>query len=136
MMTAGAAGKPVPPVVGRNKPRSSAMSLAVLYRSDDRFESAFWQIRSSSLALGKVAPLDEPRDHEAQPVFGTPYVVYRNDVGMVQFGEDAGFVQVSLDILGLGDSFGAGNFDRNRAIKFLIKGQKDFTETALSQTSE
>ncbi len=30
---------------------SSAMSLAVLYRSDARFESAFWQIRSSSLGI-------------------------------------------------------------------------------------
>jgi len=28
-----------------------AMSLAVLYRSDARFESAFWQIRSSSLGI-------------------------------------------------------------------------------------
>ena len=27
------------------------MSLAVLYRSDARFESAFWQIRSSSLGI-------------------------------------------------------------------------------------
>ena len=49
--TAGAAGETVPPVVWRNKRRSSAMSLAVLYRSDARFESAFWQIRSSSLGI-------------------------------------------------------------------------------------
>ncbi len=48
---AGAAGETVPPVVWRNKRRSSAMSLAVLYRSDARFESAFWQIRSSSLGI-------------------------------------------------------------------------------------
>ena len=27
------------------------MSLAVLYRSDARFDSAFWQIRSSSLGI-------------------------------------------------------------------------------------
>ena len=27
------------------------MSLAMLYRSDARFESAFWQIRSSSLGI-------------------------------------------------------------------------------------
>ena len=39
------------PVVWRNERRSSAMSLAVLYRSDARFESAFWQIRSSSLGI-------------------------------------------------------------------------------------
>ena len=41
----------VPPAVWRNKRRSSAISLAVLYRSDARFASAFWQIRSSSLGI-------------------------------------------------------------------------------------
>src|SRR5262249_8881658 len=35
----------------RNKRSSSAMSLAVLYRSDARFESAVEQIRSSSLGI-------------------------------------------------------------------------------------
>ena len=49
--TAGATGETVPPVVWRNKRRSSAMSLAVLYRSDARFDSAFRQMRSSSLGI-------------------------------------------------------------------------------------
>ena len=46
-----AAGRTMLPVVWRNNRRSSAMSLAVLYRSDARFERAFWQIRSSSLGI-------------------------------------------------------------------------------------
>ena len=49
--TAGAAGETVPPAVWRNKRRSSAMSLAVVYRSDARFDSALRQIRSSSLGI-------------------------------------------------------------------------------------
>src|SRR5580658_6158638 len=40
----GARGETAPTVVWRNDRKSSAMSLAVLYRSDARFESAFWQI--------------------------------------------------------------------------------------------
>ena len=46
-----AAGETVPPVDWRNTRRSSAMSLAVLYRSDARFASAFWQMRSISLGI-------------------------------------------------------------------------------------
>ena len=57
-------------------------------------------------------------------------------MGMVQTGEDAGFVQVCLDILGLRDSLGAGNFDRNPAVEVLIMGQEDLTEAALAQASE
>ncbi len=49
--TAGAPGEAVPPAAWRNRRRSSAMSLAVLYRSDARFASDFWQIRSSSLGI-------------------------------------------------------------------------------------
>ena len=49
--TAGATGETVPPVVWRNKRRSSAMSLAVVYRSDARLDSALRQIRSSSLGI-------------------------------------------------------------------------------------
>ena len=45
------AGETVPPAVWRNKRRSSAMSLAVVYRSDARFDSALRQIRSSSLGI-------------------------------------------------------------------------------------
>ena len=43
-------------------------------------------------------------------------------MGMVETGNDAGFVQVCLDILGLRDSLGAWDLDRNRAVKLLIKG--------------
>ncbi len=51
MAAAGAAGETMPPAAWRNRRRSSAMSLAVLYRSDARFASDFWQIRSSSLGI-------------------------------------------------------------------------------------
>ena len=41
----------MPPVVWRNKRRSSAMSRAVVYRSDARLDIAFRQMRSSSLGI-------------------------------------------------------------------------------------
>ncbi len=49
--TEGPPGETAAPAAWRNRRRSSAMSLAVLYRSDARFASAFWQIRSSSLEI-------------------------------------------------------------------------------------
>jgi len=52
---------------------------------------------------------------------------------MVQTGEDAGFIQECLDILGLRDSFGAGNFDRNSTVEIIIMGQENLTEPALAQ---
>ena len=55
---------------------------------------------------------------------------------VVETGDDSGFVQVSLNIFGLGDPLLTGNFDRNRAIKILIKCQEYLPEPALSQTSE
>ena len=51
MGTAGATGETVPPAVWRNTRRSSAMSLAVVYRSVARFDIAFRQMRSSSLGI-------------------------------------------------------------------------------------
>ncbi len=72
---------------------------------------------------GKVASLDELRDHEAEPVVGSPHVINRHDMGMVETGKDAGFVQVRLNVLGLRDSIGAGNFDGNRTVEIIVVGK-------------
>ena len=56
---------------------------------------------------GKVASLDVLGDDEAQTVVGAPHVINRHDVGMVEAGDDAGFVQVCLDILGARHSLGS-----------------------------
>ncbi len=37
--------------------------------------------------------------HEAEPVVGTSNVINRHGVGMIEARNDAGFVQVSLNIL-------------------------------------
>ena len=48
----GAGGRvPDAPSVWRKCRKSSAMSRPVLYRSEARFASAFWQIRSSSRGI-------------------------------------------------------------------------------------
>jgi hypothetical protein len=55
---------------------------------------------------------------------------------VVKAGEDTGFVQVSLDILGLRNSLGAWDFDGNGAVEIIIEALKDLTESALPQPSE
>ena len=86
--------------------------------------SADSQKRKSILPdLGsKIAALDELRHDETESVVGASNVINRHDLGMVQTGEDASFVQVCLHILGLRVSFGAGNFDRNGAVEIIITG--------------
>ncbi len=80
---------------------------------------------------GQVAPLDVLGYHETPPVVGAPHVVNRDDVGMVEIGEDAGFVQVLLDILGPRDPLLEGHLDGDGSIKLIIKPQEDLTEPAL-----
>ena len=84
----------------------------------------------------QVASFDELGDDEAQTVVGATHVMNRHDMGMVEVGDDAGFGQVCLDILGPRDSFGAGNLDRNGAVELLVIGQEDLTEAALAQAPE
>jgi hypothetical protein len=86
--------------------------------------------------FGKIAPLDELGDHEAQAIISSPNVEDRHDMRMVEAGDDAGFIQVSLNIFGLSYPFWSGNFDRNGAVKIIIKGEKDLTETALPKPSK
>jgi hypothetical protein len=55
---------------------------------------------------------------------------------MVEAGEDTGFVQVSLDVLGVGDPLRARDFDRDGAIEVVIEGEEDLSEPAPAQPSE
>ena len=57
-------------------------------------------------------------------------------MGMVETGNDTGFVQVRLDIRGLRHALGARDFDRNRAVELLIKAEKNLAESALAQPPE
>ena len=43
-------------------------------------------------------------------------------MGMVEAGNDAGFVQVCLNVLGMRDSIWAGNFDRNGSVEIIVVG--------------
>jgi hypothetical protein len=86
--------------------------------------------------LGKVAPLDELGDHEAQTIIGAPQVVNRHDMRMVEAGEDTGFVQVRLDVFRLRDAIRAGDFDRDGAVEIVIEGEEDLSEPACPKPSE
>jgi hypothetical protein len=54
---------------------------------------------------------------------------------MVETGEDAGFVQVRLNIIGLGDPFWSGDFDRNGSIEIVIEGEEYLSEPAPPKAS-
>jgi hypothetical protein len=55
---------------------------------------------------------------------------------MVEAGEDAGFVQVRLNVFGLGDPLRARDFDRDGAVEIVIKGLIDLAESALAKPSQ
>jgi hypothetical protein len=57
-------------------------------------------------------------------------------MGMVEVGEDTGFREKCFDRLGLGDSLGAGNFDRNGPMEIVIVRQNDLTEAPSSNLPE
>ena len=54
---------------------------------------------------------------------------------MVQPGEDAGFVQIRLHILGARDAFGVRHLDRHRAVEVIVVGEIDPSEPALTETA-
>ena len=84
----------------------------------------------------QVAALDELRDDEAQAVLGAAHVEDRHDVGVVQAGQDAGFGEVRLELLGLGDAFRVRHLDGDRAVEFIVMGQIDPPEPALTEPTD
>ena len=65
-----------------------------------------------------------------------PHVEHRHNVGMVEAGEDAGFAQVRLNILGMSDAFGVRHLDGHRTVEVFVVGQIDPSEPALTQTAD
>ena len=75
--------------------------------------------------LRQVAALDVLGDDVAEAVVGAADVVDRDDVGVVELGEDLGLGQVGLDVLGAGDPLGVGHLDRHRPVEVVVLGQVD-----------
>ena len=109
----------------------SASATEATNSADSRNEGRAW--------LGpvrQVAPLDVLRHHEAEAVRSASGVVDRNDMGMVERGDDARLAQELLDVFRAVDSLGLGDLDRHRPGELIVAGQVDpakcaFTETAL-----
>ena len=81
--------------------------------------------------LRQVAALDVLGDDVAEAVVGPAHVVDRDDVRVVEPGEDPGLGQVGLDVLGAGDPLGVGHLDRHRAVEVVVVGQVDPSRTRL-----
>ena len=62
-----------------------------------------------------------------------PTSIDRHDVGMVQFGEDPGFVEKRFHILGVGDSFRVWHLDGDRAVEVIVVSKIDPSEPALTK---
>ena len=81
----------------------------------------------------QVAAFDELRHDEAESVFRATHVIDRHDVGMVQLGEDSGFNEKRLDILGASDSFRVWHLDGDRAVEVIVVSEIDPSEPALTE---
>jgi hypothetical protein len=57
-------------------------------------------------------------------------------MGVIEAREDAGFVQVRLNVLGLRDPLRAGDFDRDGSVEVVIEGEEDLSEPAPPKASE
>src|SRR5271157_2753759 len=84
----------------------------------------------------QVAAFDELRDDEAETIRRPSYVMDRHDVGMVQFGEYAGFSEKRFYILGVSDSFRVWHLDGYGAVEVIVVSKIDPSEPALTQASE
>ena len=84
----------------------------------------------------QVAAFDELRHDEAESVLRATHVEDRHDVGMVQPGEDPGFNEKRLDILGVGDSFRVRHLDGDRAVEVIVVSKIDPSEPALTEPTD
>ena len=57
-------------------------------------------------------------------------------MGMVQLGEDPGFDQKRLDILGASDSFRVWHLDGDRAVEVIVVSEIDPSEPALTEPTD
>ena len=82
-------------VGGLDIPMDQAPRVGVMKGVGDSGNERSRLLKTSTSLLdlvGKVASLNELGDHEAESIIATPDVVNGNDMGMVQAGENAGFV--------------------------------------------
>jgi hypothetical protein len=78
--------------------------------------------------ISQTAPLDVFGNHEAESVGAPADVKDRNDSLVVKAGDEPGLFEISLDILGSFDPFGAGNLDRYESIQLVVLAEQDESE--------
>ena len=83
-------------------------------------------------SVPQIRPLDELGHDEAQAVRCPPHVMHRNDVGVVQPGEDAGLGQVGLRI---GNSLRMRDLDGDAALQVFVIAQVHRGKTAAAKDS-
>ncbi len=83
-------------------------------------------------SVPQIRPLDDLGHDEAQAVRRAPHVMHRNDVRVVQPGEDAGLSQVGLCI---GNSLWMRNLDGDTALQVFVIAQVHRGKAAAAKDS-
>ncbi len=82
---------------------------------------------------GEIGPLDVFRHHVTGAVIRAPGIMHRNDVGMIEIGDGAGFGEIRLGIFGLRDQPGVRHLDGDRPVQLLILRQIDEAEAPFAE---
>src|SRR4029077_14538085 len=81
----------------------------------------------------QVASHNQLRHDKAETIARGADVIDRNNVGMVEAGEETGFGQVRLGLLRYGKALRPGNLYGYRPVQLIVMGQVDATEASLAQ---
>ncbi len=73
------------------------------------------------------------RDHETGKVQVTSDVINGNNSRMIEVRNCSRFGQISLGILGLSDSLGMGDFDRDGSVELFVMSQVNQAKSTLAQ---
>src|SRR5262249_40424356 len=83
----------------------------------------------------KIASFDELGDDEVEIFLPAAHIIDRNDVRMIQAGQDPGFGQVRGSILRVGNPMPMGNLNGYSSLQLIIAGQVNPSEAAFAQDS-
>ena len=81
----------------------------------------------------QIAAHDELGDDKRQAVFRSAHIEHRNNVRVIQAGQNLGLDQISLDVPQREDRVGLGDLDRDLAFEFLVPREIDDAKAPLAQ---
>jgi len=123
-------------VAGLDVPVDQPLAVGVVQRLGNRRHQCRRLPKSRSVVLdllGEGGALDELRHHEERVLCGAADVEDGHDMGMIEVGDNAGFVQVLLDGFGPTEQVPMRHLDRHEPVQLLIVGQVNQSEAAFTE---